>query len=225
MRFEVEQKFPVVDGAEIERRLTEMGARFGPPVGQIDLYYAHPARDFGQTDEALRIRRSGGRQFITYKGPKVDAITKTRREIELPLGADDDSAAAWGELLQALGFRPAAEVRKTRRSAEIMWQGERVIVALDRIESLGSFVELEIAADEATMQTARRALAALAAELGIGAGERRSYLELLGEKAQGPPWRPMRLSAGVCRSTTKLGEVLGRYTEQQGEGETRGAKK
>jgi adenylate cyclase class 2 len=186
MRFEVEQKFPVADLGEIEQRLIELEATIEPPVVQADLYFAHPARDFAQTDEALRLRRVGKQNFITYKGSKIDATTKTRREIELPLAPGEEAAAQWGELLEALGFKPVVEVRKTRWSANLAWQGQEVQVALDKVEPLGSFVELEIDADEAEVNTAKKCLASLAAELGLGPGERRSYLDLLLGKTRPP---------------------------------------
>jgi len=186
MKFEVEQKFPISDFAAAERRLAELCVAIGRPVAQADLYYAHPARDFALTDEALRIRRIGERNLITYKGAKIDPATKTRREIELPLADGAESAARWGELLEALGFRPVAEVRKQRRTAELDWHGCHVEVALDEVDSLGSFLELEISAEESDVETARRALAALATKLELGPGERRSYLELLLGKNRPP---------------------------------------
>jgi adenylate cyclase class 2 len=186
MRFEVEQKFPVADLAEIERRLAEIGAKIGAPVEQVDLYFAHPVRDFGHTDEALRIRRVGEESFITYKGSKIDPTTKTRREIELPLADGAEAVRQWRELLEALGFRPVAEVAKRRRTAKIDWEGRQVEVALDEVAPLGSFVELEIGADEEEVQSAKNCLASLAAKLGLGPGERRSYLELLLGKTHPP---------------------------------------
>ena len=85
MKLEVEQKFAVPDLGQLQTRLLELGAKAGEPQLQVDQYFAHPARDFAQTDEALRIRRIGQSNFVTYKGPKIDATTKTRRELELPL--------------------------------------------------------------------------------------------------------------------------------------------
>ena len=61
-------------------RLTD--TRPGEPAEQVDTYFSHPARDFAATDEALRIRSIDQENFVTYKGPKLDATTKTRREID-----------------------------------------------------------------------------------------------------------------------------------------------
>jgi len=183
MIYEVEQKFPVADPSQLERRLAELGAVLHEPVLQVDRYYRHPARDFAHTDEALRIRRIGPQNFVTYKGPKIDAATKTRREIELPLAPGEAGFAGFASLLEALGFQPAAEVRKHRRKAHIDWEGSCVEAALDQVEQVGSFAELELAVAEAEVPRAKACLASLAARLGLEGSERRSYLELLLQKS------------------------------------------
>ena len=68
---------------------------------QIDCYYAHPVRDFAASDEALRLRQVGENNYITYKGPKLDTTTKTRREIEISLPDGLQSAAEAAELVEA----------------------------------------------------------------------------------------------------------------------------
>lgn len=177
---EVEQKFPIGDDRQLESRLVALDAQFEESILQCDLYFAHPARDFHRTDEALRIRRDGPNTLITYKGPKLDGETKTRREIELPLGDGPDVFEAWKEILTALGFTPIAEVRKQRRPLTVQWRGWKFSGAIDQVERLGTFAELEIVVDDARVEPARRALLSLSARLGLTAHERRSYLELLG---------------------------------------------
>lgn len=183
MLFEVEQKFWVPDFAEVEATLTSLGAQFADPVDQVDTYFAHPARNFSRTDEALRIRRVDAQNWITYKGPKLDQTTKTRRELELPLPAGHASAAGFAELLAALSFVPAGEVRKRRRPATVLWQGAQVHVAFDEVAGLGSFVELELSAPSQSLDAARTRLASLAQTCCLKGNERRSYLELLLEQA------------------------------------------
>jgi adenylate cyclase class 2 len=178
-QLEVEQKFSAADPARVERLIADRGATFAPPLAQVDRYYAHPARDFARTDEALRIRRVGQCNYVTYKGPKLDPLTKTRREIELPLPAGEEGFAQFADLLEALGFRAVAEVRKQRRITHLDWQSFPVEVALDDVEGVGRFIELEVAAEPAAADAARAALASLAEHLGLHANERRSYLELL----------------------------------------------
>src|SRR5215207_9127578 len=157
MHYEVEQKHRVdiTDGVGLALRLAGYGAKLGEPVDQSDQYFAHPSRDFAQTDEALRIRTESDKCFVTYKGPKVDKKTKTRQEIELPLGSANTNGKKFGELLQAIGFSPVATVLKIRRPFQIHYAECDVEGAYDIVDRVGAFVELELKADEASLEEAK----------------------------------------------------------------------
>ncbi len=182
MQYEVEQKHRVADEAALVAKLRERGGELEQPVEQSDQYYAHPCRDFAATDEALRIRTVGDKSFVTYKGPKLDATTKTRREIELPLGATDRDGPQFASLLEALGFTRVTIVRKRRRTFRITSGEYEVDGALDELDGLGCFVELELQANDENLESAKQTIKMLAAELNLGPSERRSYLEMLLEK-------------------------------------------
>ncbi len=179
MPIEVEQKFAVGDRGHLERRLAALAASMGRSDVQVDRYFAHPSRDFARTDEALRLRRVDNSNYITYKGPKLDATTKSRREIELQLPDGSAAADSAAELLMALGFTPVASVTKRRDHRTVHWQGREVTVALDAVDRLGEFVELEILAPDDQLAAARDCLLALAEHLHLANPERRSYLELV----------------------------------------------
>jgi predicted adenylyl cyclase CyaB len=75
-------------------------------------------------------------------------------------------------------------VRKHRLVATTQRRGFAVEIALDDVDHLGHFVELEVSVDtddpdSAAMTAAKQTLAELAERLGISEVERRSYLELL----------------------------------------------
>jgi len=179
MMLEVEQKF-FLDLPEVAlARLEMLEVEWQPSIEQIDRYFNHPARDFGATDEALRLRSVNGQNWITYKGPKLDQTTKTRRELELPLADGEEWPHEYGELLVALGFREVREVRKTRRPGQLFHHGMPVEVAWDTISGLGQFLELELVVEDQFVAEAQAVLLDLAAELHLGNPERRSYLELL----------------------------------------------
>jgi adenylate cyclase class 2 len=179
--YEVELKFSLADAEPVIRRLAAFGARSDPSLEQSDVYFSHPSRDFAKTDEALRIRSVGNRHQVTYKGPVVDSQTKTRREIELSIG-DRESRDKFAEVLTLLGFRPVREVRKTRLPHHVIWRDRKFEVALDAVDGLGTFVEVETLASEAEKPAAVDATLAFAAELGLSNPERQSYLCLLLEK-------------------------------------------
>ena len=185
MQYEVENKFPVARLSDVVAHLEKLGAQFGDVIEQVDVYFAHPARDFAVTDEALRIRRIGDTNLITYKGPKIDKATKTRREIELPLATGARHAEDYKALLVALGFRPVAEVKKRRRGGQLSWNQWSVELALDAVAELGEFVELEIVADQQQLPVAQSSVLELAARLGLAQPERRSYLEMILEARAG----------------------------------------
>jgi adenylate cyclase class 2 len=182
MKYEAEQKFPVDNLEAVEKRLGELGAEVTGERIEVDRYYNHPARDFAQTDEALRIRRFGSVNRMTYKGPRVDEVTKTRQELELPLAEGEQAAVDWDKLLETLGFSVVSEVHKRRRKSYVAWQDRVIEVSLDEVNGLGTFVELELVVEEEELDTARACIADLAKELGLSESERRSYLCLLLEK-------------------------------------------
>lgn len=187
MNYEVEQKHRVEEPAGLEARLRQLGVTFGPAKLQVDAYYGHPARDFARTDEALRLRTIGDDCYITYKGPKLDRTTKTRREIELPLGQVQETGGRWPELLTALGFRLVREVRKLRRHGTLSWEGADLELAWDEVDGVGTFVEIEQVTDAAGLDAARTRVSSLAVVLGLRQHERRSYLELALGVSNPPP--------------------------------------
>jgi adenylate cyclase, class 2 len=182
---EVEMKFPLAEGttwAALTKSLRQRGARRTQvqPRREEDHYLNAPDRDFARTDEALRLRRIGSANFVTYKGPKRDPLTKTRIEIEVSLAKGQEVAEDFLRLLRALGYKDVAVVRKERqiyRMADL--DGFAVEVCLDDVSGLGKFTELEIIAPASKLEAARNVLMGLAKELGLTKSERRSYLELL----------------------------------------------
>jgi len=116
-------------------RLRELGARLVRVEEQEDVYFSHPCRDFSHTDEALRLRLAPGRVELTYKGPRRAGPVKSRLEVT----ARVVDAQRILEILELLGFKEVARVRKRREIYEL----RGVEVALDQVEGLGEFIELE----------------------------------------------------------------------------------
>jgi adenylate cyclase class 2 len=179
MAFEIEIKFRTDGHADVAQRVAGLGARPEPPFEQEDLYLAHPARDFAVTNEALRVRREGGSNRITYKGPRHEGPTKTREEIEITLSEGVETYEQTRRLWELLGFQPVALLHKRREPFHLVYQGRSVIVALDLSAELGAFVEIEtMAGDPADLPAAQAAVLALGAELGLTEVEPRSYLRM-----------------------------------------------
>lgn len=175
---EVEVKAHAPNLDEIEEKIVEIGACRVREEYQEDVYFNAPHRDFAQTDEALRIRKikSGNSEeiFITYKGAKMDKISKTRKEIEVAV--EDPLKVA--DIFQNLSFRPVATVRKNR----IIYTMGELIITLDEVQGVGSFVEIEKETEEGEdTKEALDEIFATYSKIGINDGfERSSYLELMG---------------------------------------------
>ncbi|RLM64086.1 class IV adenylate cyclase [Halorubrum sp. Atlit-26R] len=192
--YEVEIKVPA-DLEATRERLREAGAERVDARRQRDTYYDAPHREFAETDEALRIRREtplaedGGSSSegealsdaepaasatVTYKGPLLEAASKTRAEHET--GVDDGEALA--AVLSGLGFEPAATVEKRRE----FWSYDGFTVTLDAVTGLDEYVEIEREVEEEGEVDATREAAVDALDrLGLDADEqvRTSYLGLL----------------------------------------------
>jgi adenylate cyclase class 2 len=181
---EVEAKF-AVDAAE---RLFAAVQAINPcepfeESEESDEYFNHPARDFRITDEALRIRRTGDSVQLTWKGPRLDSVTKSRKELELPI-ASEVAALAFTtnqlrDILLALGFVPAGIVRKKRKTTTLLFEDRRFTVSFDQVEGLRFYAELEILCEEEQRASATASLLRLAEFLGLHQSERRSYIELV----------------------------------------------
>jgi adenylate cyclase class 2 len=182
---EVEVKFAVTDFGPIEAALAAHGVIIAPPRRDTDHYFNAPDRDFAVTDEAVRVRTIGEKNFVTYKGPKIDRETKTRLEIEVPLADGEEVAADFCRLLTHLRYRPVAVVRKTRRVAEFTRDGFDMQVTFDEVDGVGRYAELEVVAPEDRADGAKAAVLAAAVEFELTHSERRSYLQLLLEKQGG----------------------------------------
>lgn len=178
LEVEVKYRSPP-DRAGLTAVLNAWGATLTEPRVDEDHYYNAPDRDFRRTDEAFRLRRIGTRNLLTYKGPKIDLETKTRPEIEVPLADGDEPARDAGRMFVSLGFRPVAVVRKRRDVYRVTRGGFVLEVCLDEVDRVGSFVELEIQADEADYERAKAVVLDAARELGLTEMVRKSYLGMV----------------------------------------------
>ncbi len=175
--YEVEIKLPV-DHDRVRDQLKDAGADSVGTVFQTDTYYNAPHRSFADTDEALRLREhkpvdGQSETLLTYKGPLIDADSKTREEFETGI---EDRETMEG-ILDGLGFTPAATVTKQRERYRL----DASVVTLDTVEGLGEFLEIETEQEDDSIEAAREAVKAQLRALGLDPDEqiRTSYLGLL----------------------------------------------
>lgn len=171
---EIEVKARVDDARKMERAIISMGAT---PIGiqdQADTYYNAPHRNFETTDEALRIRVEDGEAVLTYKGPKMDTVSKTRQEFQTVI----KDTETMGNILSSLGFFLVATVTKRRKNYRL---GD-FFISLDEVRNLGSFIEIEIPVKNSRNYEEKvESILKIIEKLGINrtATIRESYLEMI----------------------------------------------
>ncbi len=175
---EIELKVHVDTLDPVREQLNKRNAQFFGRIHEHDIYYNAPHRDFGSTDEALRIRYTNDHAVVTYKGAKLAKYgLKAREELNTAV----ESGEVFEQILVRLGFVKAAEVNKWREN----YQMENAAIALDAVDELGTFVEIEVITD-LDGPDATSWINSLAKELGIvGSPILASYLELLLSKRSG----------------------------------------
>ncbi|MDZ4849216.1 MAG: class IV adenylate cyclase [Pirellulaceae bacterium] len=177
-QLEVEQKYRVLSHEALLSRLSELDAHELPPERHCDTYLQHPCRDFAVTGEALRMRSVNDSTVVTYKGTRHAGPIKTRKEIEVPLVKETE--LDWNQIWLLLGFREIAQVVKTRRSFQIQYSLASITIALDDVNDLGKFVEIEsIVNDIAQLPNVQKSIQEVAALLRLDDIEPRSYLRQL----------------------------------------------
>ena len=184
---EVEIKLPLrrqektEETGRIAEVLCSMGFRKAARFRQRDTYFDNEAGEIRGGGKALRIRETEDlmKGIVTaelnFKGPRMDQVSMTRQELETEVG----QAETGRRILAALGFSPVLpEVVKERTE----YRRKEITAALDRVEGLGDFLELEILADEETENgKVLQKLEELLGELGYQMGDTvtRSYLSML----------------------------------------------
>jgi adenylate cyclase, class 2 len=170
LEVELKVKIPSLD--PVRAALVYHKAVFLGRVHEHDIYYNAPHRDFGVTDEAVRVRYTDDHAVVTYKGPKIKKFgLKAREELNFAVESGPD----FETMLDRLGFTKTTEVNKWRET----YRFDGATVTLDTVDELGTFAEIEIIVENEEINPTEQ-IGKIAK--GIGAdGEPilASYLELL----------------------------------------------
>ena len=196
---EVEIKVKIPDPNILRKKFEDINGVYKLSLHHEDIYFNMPngLRDFKQTDEALRLRKSieFNREykamiqkinyFITYKGKKIDKTTKTREEIEVKINEIENMK----NLLKLLGFREVFTVIKERELYDFKFKNRKIEALIDYIPILEQhFVEVELITESYdNVVENKEILFQFLENFGIKKQEsiRKSYLELIADKLMG----------------------------------------
>lgn len=180
---EVEIKVQIQNKEQLAEELRNNGFEKGNLFRETDIYFDKESGELRKGDQALRIRQYENLTLhektscITYKGPKLDQISMTRKELEMKI----EDGETGKEILANLGFHPVMPVVKLRQ----YYHKKEMTACLDHVEGLGDYLELEIVVEnEEEKEEGLDSILALLAKLGYRKEDiiRTSYLSMLQKK-------------------------------------------
>ena len=127
--------------------LGKMQATIKDELIEKDLYFSIPTSSTVEKGSIIRVRedtkQNGERKIIlSYKSPNVlREGVETREEIEVQVLSDVPSLT---RLLGKIDLKPLVPVTKRRVEYSLTYKGVHFTVTLDNVDSLGSFVEIEL---------------------------------------------------------------------------------
>ncbi|MCK4381069.1 MAG: class IV adenylate cyclase [Candidatus Lokiarchaeota archaeon] len=196
---EVEIKVRISDPEAISIKFKNHGGVYKLSLDHEDVYFNMPEglRDFKETDEALRLRKSIEfnkfneakekkiNYYLTYKGKKMDKFTKTREEIDVKI----EDFEKIRNLLRLLGFQEIFIVKKERELYEFKYRTYHIEALIDYIPILKQyFIEVEcLLKSSENLEDSREVLFDFLSLFGIKKEQsiRKSYLELITDKFKG----------------------------------------
>ena len=133
---EREIKLRIPGAAAAREALARLGATLQRPRQLEDnVLFDDAQSSLRRTGRSLRVRRTGERGLVTFKGPRSDSEgVKSRPEIEAEVG----DPAALRAVLEAVGFRAVFRYQKQREVYR--WKDAEIVVDETPI---GVFVEIE----------------------------------------------------------------------------------
>lgn len=170
-RFEVEQKFKCHDLQSVANRLDALDAQpFMQHGSETDIYLDLADRSLSRNAQALVVREMvpSNRVLIISKGPSADECTSIETE----------GFANVCQMFVGLGFQ---QIRCIKKERDVYFLG-KCHVTLDKLEDLGTFVEVAIMVEEEhQLGGAKRLVDETVQKLGLQRSnlETRSYAQMI----------------------------------------------
>ena len=144
---EVEVKLKIDNRNSVEVQLRDQGFCLQKRVKETDTYFDGGLYGIKKSGQALRVRKTvdymtgAEKSELNFKGAKIDAVSMARLELETEVENGDVAI----KILEAIGFNKAEP--RVIKERWLMSCGD-VHACLDEVKGLGSFLELEILAED-----------------------------------------------------------------------------
>lgn len=162
---EVEVKAKISNLGAVEDQLQKIGCKLSNPIAQKDKIFFDGKRPFDEFHKGaifLRIREEDGRILLTLKQSQTNELDCVERETTV---SDVQQAE---DMIKLLGYIEAVRVNKTRRKCVC----EDIEVCLDKVKSLGNFIEAERMTNKSNSPRAQKELFDFLLKLGVRTEDR-----------------------------------------------------
>jgi len=165
MNIEVEIKIEIDSFEEIKEKVSEVG-KLIKSINQVDDYFIPSHRDFfaqkPHPTEWLRIRTNPDKVIFEYD-KSINKKANGEQECAEEYETEISNAEEFRKILNFLDFKKVVTVDKQRE----YWDCGDLEIALDKIEGLGSFIEVEAKGNFENTADAKKACLKFLADLGI----------------------------------------------------------
>lgn len=140
-----------------------------------DLFFVSPHDPSFGVDKTLKLRRSDNEAKLIFKSRRAAEGLKENLEVEVRIREGDEGNLL--RLLRLLGFKESVVIEKKRLSFSV----DGCTVNVDDVKGLGSFLEVEVLADEGSVGDAYDKIASLLSALGLSHKKLifKSYAEMM----------------------------------------------
>ena len=179
-KIEVEFKFELFNSDKLIIKLNQI-ADFKGEESQKDTYYNAPHRNFlsvSPIKEWLRIRETNGKTKVNYKNFHHTSEYNAVSCDEFETNVEDKEVIK--RIFESLNFSEMIVLEKVRKN----WEYKNVIISVDEVRGLGSFIEVEAGDGFESIEDAKKQLQIVIKEIGAEVGNQlfKGYPHLLMEK-------------------------------------------
>lgn len=133
---EIEVKFKIKDIDAIKRKIKKIGIQYKGRFSLIDTWFDTPNKQLRKKKRGLRLRLQGRKKILTFKRDEIlNHLVREAEEIEV----DINDSNRIRRIIEGLGFQEDLIIKKERE----VWLIGKLEIVLDRVEGLGTFLELE----------------------------------------------------------------------------------
>ncbi len=132
---EIEVKYRLKDANQFIKKLEQLGCKMSNIEDQKDIVYVADLKNIHSEAGSIFLRVRKNNDKVELNAKMHEKVMQSRKEVEFEVSSYEEA----NRFLELIGFEKWVEVKKKR----VHTTYENCNVCIDKVDSLGSFVELE----------------------------------------------------------------------------------